>query len=133
MFVANNRASFHLWWKKNLVKHQNVSKYYENDCSILIELGKITFVLQYVQIVIVTNPVFMYDLSGKIPHFTCSCYKILRKSDLNFLSMLNTVCIQIRENFVGCTCCESRVFGIFVYCCFGELAVFNFPKCFRQW
>ena len=22
---------FHLWWKENLVKHQKVSKYYEND------------------------------------------------------------------------------------------------------
>ena len=32
MFISNNRASFHLWWKKNLVKHQRLSKYYENDC-----------------------------------------------------------------------------------------------------
>ena len=34
MFISNNRASFHLWWKKNLVKHKKVSEYYENDCSI---------------------------------------------------------------------------------------------------
>ena len=33
MFISNNRASFHLWWKENLVKHQKVSKYYENDCT----------------------------------------------------------------------------------------------------
>ena len=33
MFVSNNRPSFHLWWKENLVKHQKVSKYYETDCS----------------------------------------------------------------------------------------------------
>ena len=32
MFITNNCASFHLWWKKNLVKHQKVSKYYENYC-----------------------------------------------------------------------------------------------------
>ena len=32
MFIGNNRASFHLWWKENLVKHQKVLKYYENDC-----------------------------------------------------------------------------------------------------
>ena len=32
MFISNNRASFHLWCKENLVKHQKVSKYYENDC-----------------------------------------------------------------------------------------------------
>ena len=33
MFIRNNRPSFHLWWKENFVKHQKVSKYYENDCS----------------------------------------------------------------------------------------------------
>ena len=32
MLMSNNGASFHLWGKGNLVKHQNVSKYYENDC-----------------------------------------------------------------------------------------------------
>ena len=32
MFISNNRPSFHLWGKENLVKHQKVSKYYENDC-----------------------------------------------------------------------------------------------------
>ena len=26
MFISNNRASCHLWWKENLVKHQKVSK-----------------------------------------------------------------------------------------------------------
>ena len=34
MFISNNRASFHWWWKENLVKHQRASKYYENDCRI---------------------------------------------------------------------------------------------------
>ena len=32
MFISNNRASFCLWWNENLLKHQRVSKYYENDC-----------------------------------------------------------------------------------------------------
>ena len=32
MFISNNCASQHLWRKENLVKHQRVSKYYENDC-----------------------------------------------------------------------------------------------------
>ena len=31
MFISNNRPSLPLWWKENLVKHQQVSKYYEND------------------------------------------------------------------------------------------------------
>ena len=32
MFVSNNRPSFHLWWKENLVNHWKVSKYYETGC-----------------------------------------------------------------------------------------------------
>ena len=32
MFRSNNRTSFHLRWKENLVKHQKGSKYYEIDC-----------------------------------------------------------------------------------------------------
>ena len=35
MFISNNRASFHFWWKENLVKHQNLTKYYENDCTVV--------------------------------------------------------------------------------------------------
>ena len=31
MFISTNRASFHLWWEENSVKHQNVSKC-ENGC-----------------------------------------------------------------------------------------------------
>ena len=33
MLTTNNRASFYLQRKENLVKRQKVSKYYENDCS----------------------------------------------------------------------------------------------------
>ena len=32
MFNENNPASFHLWWKGNLVRHKKVSKCYEDDC-----------------------------------------------------------------------------------------------------
>ena len=32
-----NHASFHLRWKENLVKHQKVSNYYENDCGYTIK------------------------------------------------------------------------------------------------
>ena len=32
MFISNNRASFNLWWKENLLKHQKISKYYESGC-----------------------------------------------------------------------------------------------------
>ena len=33
MFISLNRTLFHLCWKKNLSKHQKVSKYYESGCS----------------------------------------------------------------------------------------------------
>ena len=33
MFISNNQASFHLWCKENLTKHQKVSKYDENGCG----------------------------------------------------------------------------------------------------
>ena len=33
IFVSNNRTSFHLWRKENLIKHQKASKYYETTCS----------------------------------------------------------------------------------------------------
>ena len=32
MFISNNHAWVYLWRKKNLVKHQKVSNYYETDC-----------------------------------------------------------------------------------------------------
>ena len=32
MFITNNKDSFSLRWKENLVKHQKVSKYYDQDC-----------------------------------------------------------------------------------------------------
>ena len=32
IFITNNYNSFHLWWKENLVKHQIVWKYYDQDC-----------------------------------------------------------------------------------------------------
>ena len=33
--ITNNPASFHLWWKENLLSQQKVSKHYELDCKIL--------------------------------------------------------------------------------------------------
>ena len=40
MFISNNRPSSQLWSKKNLVKHQRNSKYYENDCSLPQKLAR---------------------------------------------------------------------------------------------
>ena len=35
MFITKNQAMFHLGWNKNFVKHQNILKYYENDCILI--------------------------------------------------------------------------------------------------
>ena len=36
MFISNNRVSFHLWCKENMVKHFKISKY-ENDCKLTVD------------------------------------------------------------------------------------------------
>ena len=41
IFISKHCASFHLWGKENLVKHQKVSKYYENDCECIFKCEKI--------------------------------------------------------------------------------------------
>ena len=38
MFINNNRTSFRLWRKENFLKHQEVSKYYENGCNYALEI-----------------------------------------------------------------------------------------------
>ena len=32
IFIRNDRVSFHFWAKENLLKHQRVAKYDDNDC-----------------------------------------------------------------------------------------------------
>ena len=38
MFSTNNHASFHLWWKENLVKYQKISKYLKISQKISLHL-----------------------------------------------------------------------------------------------
>ena len=38
ILISNNRPSFHLWWKENLEKLQQVSKYYGKDCPQIVLL-----------------------------------------------------------------------------------------------
>ena len=35
MFITNNHASFHLWWKENLLNYQKVSKYNVHSSHII--------------------------------------------------------------------------------------------------
>ena len=36
MCITNNHTLFCLWWKKSLVKHQEVSKYCDHDCKLFV-------------------------------------------------------------------------------------------------
>ena len=60
MFITNNHDSFHLWSKENLVKHQDVSKYYDQGCSMLIfcssKWTKKTHLLDHVGVFVVRFP-----------------------------------------------------------------------------
>ena len=51
MFISNNRASFHLWWNRNLLKHQKVSKYYESSYSYR-EKGNPLFAFNVIKLVL---------------------------------------------------------------------------------
>ena len=37
MFIDSNHAFSHLRWMENLVKHQKVLKYYENECRLWVK------------------------------------------------------------------------------------------------
>ena len=50
MFISNNRPSFHLRWKENLVKDRKVSKYYETDRSFSFSLFCFAFCLSCFQV-----------------------------------------------------------------------------------
>ena len=43
MFISKHCPLVHLGWKENLVKHQKVSKYYENDWRSLLSLSSDVF------------------------------------------------------------------------------------------
>ena len=46
MFITNNHATLHLWCRENLVKHQKLSKYYDQDRKPL-ELDKLLVNVRY--------------------------------------------------------------------------------------
>ena len=115
MFINNNHASFHFWWKENLVKHQKVSKYYENDCR-LIRICKtqwwcsfffcfgleIPFLgkfgpkkqnCQFYPIQDATHPLSSADIS--IFHRKLANFAISRNTDIDFILIHNFLFFQI--------------------------------------
>ena len=69
MFTSNNRALFHWWWKENLVKHQKVSKYYENGCKSK-NVEKHT---QRIETKIFSKNFCNWNLFGIYHHCVCQC------------------------------------------------------------
>ena len=62
MFITNNLASFHFWWKEDLDKHQKFSKYNDHDCLqnfillfVLINSHKSSQILARIYFIILKN------------------------------------------------------------------------------
>ena len=92
MFVSNNRPSFHLWWKKNLVKHRKVSKYYEADCSnfILFFINQKWFYFFFC-LLVHTNPNFRV--------YATKVYVIIRKCKIIKISNILLIASQTATSF----------------------------------
>ena len=71
MFLSNNRASFHLWWKENLLKHQKVSEYCESGCRLHVFIfWECCCLLDF------------YKMFMKLSNLLCMNFEILKTSDL---------------------------------------------------
>ena len=70
MFITNNHNSFHLWWYKNFVKHQNVSKY-DQDCRKIWKVFNIGYLPDFVINILNTfaELTFLYIFAGSWPLF----------------------------------------------------------------
>ena len=60
MLISNNRTSFHLWWKKNFVKHWKASKCFETDYRS--KFAKTSIVVDYWGVYLSTSELFGKNL-----------------------------------------------------------------------
>ena len=106
MFMSNKRASFYLWPKENLEKHQKVSKYYENDCRYQIFLTMTWFIniffpmsdsCKNVPTSVYPLGFFFLVFPSFIPVFRWYC---VRRYNLRFLFYPGS--IYTLEVFLGC-------------------------------
>ena len=113
MFISNNSASFHLWWKENLIKYQKVSKYYANDCRYNINSFRVgTCALEnhsFIHLSCITDATqggtfkqFFFNLTIKI------AFEISKPSVLNYLlnwtylaQCLKWVCLFYPQNILS--------------------------------
>ena len=54
-FITNNHASFPLWWKESLLKHQKVSKYYKFDC---LQVFLLFFMFSFTALIVKSSHIF---------------------------------------------------------------------------
>ena len=76
MFISNNRTSFHLSWKENLVKHRKFSKYYETDCGYKNNLPKASNRWPNNKIYTKNKLQFSYFLSSVASSFCKNCQSV---------------------------------------------------------
>ena len=67
MFVTNNNALFHLLLKGNFAKHQKVSKYYGQDCSICSNKVIISYRNYTSKFVVHTTFSYLISVAGSNP------------------------------------------------------------------
>ena len=124
MFISNDCTFFHLWWKKNLVKHQKASRSYEMviDCyTIQISYHNwniwARFKIQCWQhlLSIIAKMQNIWDLIGQnsthLFIFLMTTVQILVECEIKINEVVNQKNIQI-SNFTLETLCEYRsIFG----------------------
>ena len=99
MFVSNNCASFDMGWKGNLVKHQKVSKCYENDCrsSCLEPLPSLHFFGRNMNS---TYALFLYVSMYILNLFTCQ--KNVNKARRQQLIRMSASTVSLALEFFAC-------------------------------
>ena len=101
MFLSNNGPSFHLWWKENLVKDREVSKYYETDCRSLLGFSYLSEHKFRQNFADSLNPLCSCVLETEsTSHFFLRCqnYTTLRRALMTDLKNINDVITSLNEN-----------------------------------
>ena len=100
MCISNNRPSFHLWWKENLVKHRKVSKYYETDCGYILtyfikSVRNLYFGLVFyiIAVVSITNNLMLWVLCLALTNFI-ACFPFV----IFFTVLFDTVTLKNKAN-----------------------------------
>ena len=99
MLISNNHRSFYSWWKKNLVKHQKVSRYCGNDCSNL-QYTIVTFTFSVFKR---KGPFWQNLVKKKIKIDSFSCNLVPRELNVR----VHFFIFLTRNNFFGQMCSKN--------------------------